>query len=95
MQDNVPSMKKTRFVLLSINHCKHRVYKYQNIFYFYFNRPTTKAPKKTKPAPHVEPGYSLYSSLSEDSTQETCVRLLNQLTEKRKTGYSSYLSFCA
>lgn len=48
-------------------------------------RPTTKAPKKTKPAPHVEPGYSLYSSLSEDSTQETCVRLLNQLTEKRKT----------
>lgn len=48
-------------------------------------RPTSKAPKKTKPAPHVEPGYSLYSSLSEDSTQETCVRLLNQLTEKRKT----------
>ncbi|XP_061183948.1 uncharacterized protein LOC133192102 [Saccostrea echinata] len=43
----------------------------------------TRVPKKTKPAPHVEPGYTLYSSLSEESsTQETCVRLFNQLKEK-------------
>ncbi|XP_062616305.1 uncharacterized protein LOC134278016 [Saccostrea cucullata] len=45
-----------------------------------------RVPKRTKPAPHVEPGYTLYSSLSEESsTQETCVRLFNQLKEKKKT----------
>ncbi|XP_056010334.1 uncharacterized protein LOC130051762 isoform X2 [Ostrea edulis] len=57
-------------------------------------RKPTRVPKKTKPAPHVEPGYALYSSLSEESsTQETCVRLLNQLKEKKKTDMCHHTQF--
>lgn len=66
MQDNVLLMKKIRFVFFSINYCKYRVYKYQNIFYFYFNRFIIKVLKKIKFVLYVELGYSLYFSLFED-----------------------------